>query len=487
MRDRTTTPRSTARRAPTRSQVLATQNRLYSAGYHVARDGIMGPQTRSALAAQRARQAASAWNARNARSVAVRTATKATNSRSTIRTRTNYRPPTRGHNARGKAGSGSGGQNSQDNSSSGLDYIDESMANQGGSPMDPNAAADQAAAQYQAALAAAQQQLGQNRADRTQHLADIANWYGQVLSSKDTAQGRNKEASAQGVQSVRDATNAIVASLGGAANQGSPLVAASGNNDANTQQALGTAEDQFQTDLTPILQSEKSGQQVSEGSRMDRLAADIQSQMMDLQGQQAAARAQAIDQANQYNSGLQQDNLANLMKIREYNNNLDQQAWDNQLKAAEANAALKMSGQKLNLTRRNTNSLINSRNANAQTARGRLTLAQQQAKARASKGGFVPWLKLSGSDRQNFINAAVGNAIDPNANGALIDPSHRGQVNAWNHAWQYLQGQGFSSAARSGRGTPAHQSMQALLDAAISRAIAMNQANAAARAAAANG
>jgi hypothetical protein len=179
------------------------------------------------------------------------------------------------------------------------------------------------------AVTDAQRQIDQAPGQYAQNTHDIGHWYDQVLASQATAAGRDKDIGAAGTGSIRDAVAAMVASLGGSANEGSGQVASTGQMDADMMQALATNQDQYNQDIRPLMQAEAAGAQTRETVRQSNDMRDLQNKLTDAKTAKGAARIRA------------------LMQIRQQNNALAQQRFENQLNLSNAREAAMMNGLKI--------------------------------------------------------------------------------------------------------------------------------------------
>jgi hypothetical protein len=165
-----------------------------------------------------------------------------------------------------------------------------------------------------------------------QELKDIDHWYDEVLASQETARGRDAAIHDAGVGSVRDATSRIVSSLGGSANEGAGLVGASGLDQVGLLEALGTAQEQYNADMRPLLKAEGAGAQTRQVARNREEAQEIRNKLLGLIGQRGQKRAEL-----QYNIGLQRQDRAD---------RLGQQRFQNALALQEAQMAAESLGLK---------------------------------------------------------------------------------------------------------------------------------------------
>jgi hypothetical protein len=181
--------------------------------------------------------------------------------------------------------------------------ISELLANDGSHSIDPAYADKMAGLQYDGQIADLADQIKGAPEQGAQNLHDIQHWYDLVQASQKTAGVRDAAAGQAGVGSIRDANAAILSSLGGAANPAGATVAAAGLGDMGTLEANAVTQNEYNTDLAPILKLEQSGALAHETARQSQLAAELASQMRNLKGE----RGQAVA-TNQY--GILKDNNA---------------------------------------------------------------------------------------------------------------------------------------------------------------------------------
>lgn len=300
--------------------------------------------------------------------------------------------------------------------------ISEQLANFG-TMLGKGTADAEAGQQYDAQIRDAQLALAKDPLLAKQHSADLNSWYDQVLGSQKTAAARDAAAGAAGVSSISDAGKALLASLGGGANLGAGNVAAASQNATGTQQALQTAEDQYNNDIAPILQNEKASMLTSQANADTNQQQQDQYALSTLQGQ----RGQAVvaDQANvdQANNALAQAREQALLGIKQSNNSLVQQGFNNSLALAQAQIAAEMNG-------------LQMQNTAAKTA---ATLQKTNN----------PFLSLSPTQKNSVFQYVMGRLYDPNT-GAKLNLTPQQASTRVNQA---LSSYGFNPTA----GTPSGQ------------------------------
>lgn len=198
--------------------------------------------------------------------------------------------------------------------------------------------------QFQPQVNDAQLQVNRDPRQSAQNEADVANWYKQALDAQAKAGQQDQAATQAGVHATDAATQALVQSLGGGANQGSGEVAAAGQNASGTLQALGQAQSNLDSELAPILQAQ-AAQQRTDQHNIDQTKLENDQQVLrDLQGQRGNAETSAQMQLQSANNSLDQARNQALMGILQYNNSLGQQKFQNELGLTDAQIAAAMNG-----------------------------------------------------------------------------------------------------------------------------------------------
>lgn len=207
--------------------------------------------------------------------------------------------------------------------------LSTSLAGGGAKLFDLSQAGKLAGLQYDAQIQDLATEEVQAPRDTAQQKRDVGAWYGQVLDSLRTAAGRDTAAQKAGVQSVRDATAAIVGSLGGEANQGSALVGAAGADSVGTLSALGTAQDQYNADLDPLLKSERAGALSGVAAAGTARLHDLAVKLAQARGQRGQAEAANRLQLQEQNNNILDNRLKTRLGIVESNNAARQQNFGN--------------------------------------------------------------------------------------------------------------------------------------------------------------
>lgn len=204
----------------------------------------------------------------------------------------------------------------------------------------------QALAQEQFQPQINEQQLLVNRdpAQSAQNLKDVTDWYNQVTNAQQAAGQADQTGTQQGVDATNAATKALIASLGGGANQGSGEVAAAGQNGANTLQAIGASQAGLDNELAPILAAQAAQQKTNQANLDQTKLSNDQQMLQSLQGQEGNAETGAQMQLQSANNSLDSARNQALMNILQYNNSLGQQKFQNQLGMLTSQIAAAMNG-----------------------------------------------------------------------------------------------------------------------------------------------
>jgi hypothetical protein len=317
-----------------------------------------------------------------------------------------------------------------------------------GAQIDPATADAIAGEQFDPQIREAQLALARDPLQALQDTKDIKSWYGQAIDALNTAAGRDSAASKAGVNSIGDAASAIVASLGGSANPGAAEAGAAGDNAANTLAAMGTAQDQYNADLAPLLENEKASQMVNQSNKdraqeqADRVALE------NLQGQRGQAKTAAADQIRSENNSLAQaraqmlagilgDNnslaqqrLSNVLGIKQANNAAAQTNFSNALSLAQAQIAAMMSGLQVQTAQAKLGKTINP-NSFAYASPTVKNSAYQQAAANLFDPNTNQPLNLTPQQAQLRVNSVLAGFGWNPAPGTPAGQFGANIVNAW--------------------------------------------------------
>ena len=218
------------------------------------------------------------------------------------------------------------------------------LANAGAKLYDPKLAEQLAGLQYDSEIGLVGKQQGNTRTQNEQNLADVGNWYGQVLGAQKTAAGRDAAINTAAVDSVRDAGASFLSAIGGQANQGAGQVGAANAAAVGTLEALGSAQDQYNADLRPLLEDERAGARTREQAMGSARAKDLSDRLAALQGERGKAQAGFQFQIDQSNNQIRDNRAQRALQIRESNNGIAQQNFQNALALANAQMGAALTG-----------------------------------------------------------------------------------------------------------------------------------------------
>lgn len=191
--------------------------------------------------------------------------------------------------------------------------------------------------------------MGQERArmdaQNKMNLSNIRGWYDQVMQSQGVAAQRDEAFGKAAVDSMTEATGDIVSALGGAANEGSYVVGAAGQENIGNLQAVGTIQNQYNADMAPLLQAEGAGQMAREQAMGSSRTRDLSMRLAELQSGRSSAEADLRFKLWQSNNEVLNQRLQNELAIRQANSGMRQQRFNNNvglrqmMMAAQAGAA----------------------------------------------------------------------------------------------------------------------------------------------------
>lgn len=222
--------------------------------------------------------------------------------------------------------------------------VPTAWANGGARLLDPKMAEQLAGIQFDGQIADLEAQQGVNTRQTAQNDTDIRNWFGQVLGSQATAVQRDKAATAAGVESVQGAGQALLSAIGGQAAGGAGTVAAAGQNAVGTLQALGTAQEQFNNDLRPLLEAEAAGARTREQAAGSQRAHELAQRISTLRGDRGRAQTGFQFEIDQANNQIRDNRQSRAIDIRNQNNAIAQQNFQNALALAQAQMGAAMTG-----------------------------------------------------------------------------------------------------------------------------------------------
>jgi hypothetical protein len=307
--------------AMTPAQVRATQTFLSNHGLQVATDGMMGPQTKSAIAAWHAisklppaarGKAEQAWTTKFGTGTHPAAQTGTTDAGGGDQTSTTTRTV-----------QSTGTTPASQNDNGFQQLLAQLMADGGsaGTPYNVNAIGNAAAAPDAAAAQTLLQQIAQNPRQGAQDQADISSWFGlnptdpnykqSVLGLLANAKAGDQTSATQTAGNDSSLAKALAASIGGAANDGSGSVAAAGANAAGTAGAIGQVNSDYANNMSPLLAAEARGDMSKTQAANQQAKLVLQQQLAQARGQETADRSTAETAAQGQNNSLTQQAFAN--------------------------------------------------------------------------------------------------------------------------------------------------------------------------------
>lgn len=229
--------------------------------------------------------------------------------------------------------------------------IDQGLAKYGAQPMDANAIDQLVSSIIQPKKTKAlfehdKEEVGK----QTLHnIKQLDNWYGQVLDSQGVAAQRSADFGKAAVRSNTEATQAIISSLGGEANEGSYVVGAAGAENAGLLNALGSIENQYNADITPLLKAEAAGQKAREQAAGTAKVRDLSRALLEQETAGSAEEAKLRYGIWEKNQQILNDRITRRIGIIQANQGVKQQNYQNQLGLAQAGLAAQATGAGLGL------------------------------------------------------------------------------------------------------------------------------------------
>jgi hypothetical protein len=283
----------------------------------------------------------------------------------------------------------------------GARLLPTSLAKGGAQMIDPSVAGTLAGTQYDQAIADAKAALVQQQSDNAQALANVGNWYDQVLGSQGRAATADHNLSQAAQGSERDANASILASLGGGANAAGSAVAAAGQNNLGTLGALGNIEDQYNADLVPLLKLGQAGASSSQQAANARAMAAALQNVQDLTSEKGATAAKYGYDILGQNNQIRDAQATRLLNIMGQNNDTRNTRVSTRASIVGANNSTIQAKQSHDLAVRGANTadkqnqIATILGLGVDPTTGRLTPAAQQALAKVT--GMDP-SALTGTD-----------------------------------------------------------------------------------------
>lgn len=182
---------------------------------------------------------------------------------------------------------------------------------------------------YDAQMSVLQRMIEQSGRDTAANIRQIGDWYGHVGKSLATAAERDKAIQAASLSSVTDAARSVASAIGGEANPGASMAAQAGAQGAGLVSAMGAANDEFNSDIAPLIQAEGVSRQAQERTAGGSRAQELALQLATLRGEKSGARGNAMLELAKLNNELKQQEGQNRIAIQQANAGVDQQDFQN--------------------------------------------------------------------------------------------------------------------------------------------------------------
>lgn len=271
-----------------KAAATATQQMLKRLGYSVSVDGVIGPETKSALAAQKAGIKAAVWNASRIGGAGAA---------STQSTQSGAVGPSNAPGAPAVSPQDKYLQTILANENAALppDNSSKILALQGllsQGQVDPKLLATADANQaYNPTISALRQNLAQTNAQGAQNQTDIKGWYDALVNNIAVRNSQNATSNTQAVNAIGSATGGVAGALGlGADTAGGANIYQTGNIQAAAAQANAASEQSYGRDLQGVTAAQGVQSLVNQRNTDANKSADLQAQ----ERAQEAARGQAI-------------------------------------------------------------------------------------------------------------------------------------------------------------------------------------------------
>ena len=226
-------------------------------------------------------------------------------------------------------------------------------------------------AQFGGAVRTDTANIGNQKAQSAQDLADIGNWFGQAQAANTAGSAASRTADQQAATSDTNNVAALLKAIGGGANAGAGQLAAEGAINSNQMNAQAANQANAGANMNTALAAQSAGASADQNALNNQAMQSLQQQLATDQAQRAAAVQ------------------TNLMQIIQANNATAQQRFQNKLSVLSANQSLALEPAQVGL-------------ANAQAREAQSTAAQASAKGRTHAPGQA-WEEMSGADQLNAI------------------------------------------------------------------------------------
>lgn len=327
--------------------VSKTQQMLVKLGYHVGVDGILGPQTASALKAQKAGMSAAAWNA----SQQGQPAPSQTPAQTTVAGVSTQGAPTTKPNSTGTTPPGNNIQGTDNvtlqqlitainNTAPGSDAgaiaaIAKGLTN---NQINPGQVATAAAnAQYNPAISGLKNQVGQSMAQGSTDQKDISGWYNTLVANMNSRAAQESTAGSNEVSQISAVAPGTSAALGfSPGTAGANNIDAGGAIQANAAKMGAQSENDFNQQLIGTTKAQGLASQVNQLNIDRNKTVGLQQQLV-AQQQARGQDVTALTAQNRQQNATNQNNYVNQkLGVQSAEQSANQQAFSNKEAGASA-------------------------------------------------------------------------------------------------------------------------------------------------------
>lgn len=308
------------------------QTVLRKRGYHIAVDGIEGPQTKAARTAFLNGTNPHFYNKR----AAMAHVPGGPGGGGPVGGRRRHAGGGGGGAGGGSgrgAGGGGGGGGAGGGGGGGLDYTDGLI-----NPMDY--AKGSVEAEYGPQLGQMQRDIGQQRAQGGQDIADLTSWFKQLEGTRAQGQTANEAAAQQQIAALNQGAQGMAQALGDVNGAGGVAAAYAGGNQAGLQ-GIASSQGNFDRNMQSILASQGIDARRGEMNKQSQIMADLIGKRQDLFHSKGAALSKALAEAQ-------------ILRTQQRGQNISQSAQLQQLGLDKALGGLKIrqGNQAINLNAR---------------------------------------------------------------------------------------------------------------------------------------
>lgn len=293
------------------------------------------------------------------------------------------------------------------------------LLQQATSPLDAGLADKIAAAQYDPVIQGIELQQQVQGRQSAQNMADVANWYQQVVDAANAAASGDAKMGAGLPDSIKNIAASLASSIGGSANPASAEVASTGANDAAFAQAINASQSQYDNLVPALLKSDQAATSQRVQAMDQNAALQLALQLSQAQGAKAGEAAQLAFQIGQQNQALAGQHLQELLGIKQYNSGLKSEAAKNALNTKLALAQMAEAAPSLGLKSALTQAQIAKTlgETPGQLAQTKLSASKLAAQERLWNSEILK--NLNSVNPKNPNNAAMSHALSVDLTKAL--------------------------------------------------------------------